>query len=518
MTSFLLRATVDEDEIKAQMQVLDISDKLLSGRVIGIEYVIVKLLKNIFNIKSAFNDFDKSILLETLEVNIASRLRDYMFTKEFNMKEALIQQDLSLNPNDPKENKDIENHFFACIMEVIENAMSTTTSVTEAIMAIDSLKAELIANAYQLKLYETSSLYATKNLALAIEKDKILQEGIDELKFISTLSEEDQTGSNGYVISSYDDSIKVRAMNGASKSKDLFTITDAGPLADKFKIKSDDIIVMIAEINVGKTRFCYDTIYRCLTSGVNVTFVSTEEPKEKIQSKLEKAHLFTMFKYKDYPEREILNIENIEDKSLRRQYELLEEKMELARRDLWGNKAYGKLHQIDNFCYEDSREFFRAEKRIYGSDIVFVDHIRALKSNGRPIYGRPLGTQKEQLSYLMQAVRLSKVEDNLGFMLFSHPSTDAESSFKSNKQTLSANLSASAREVSEAATRIFFLTSKLHLEQNDQVYITEAKSREEGKIRTPQVLARQGASNIHLWLEQNQEEALSDSIEGITDI
>lgn len=514
--AYLIKSAETDEEHKAQVKILSMLKQLTDGVVFSNDFLLIKMISNLYRVKISLGYTDITLDHDDILRQMESEIKTLVFLPEFDLKKAVFEAELPLDMNNPADMQEIISTFFMRFTDSIDRVFELEVNPAQAALELNALKNLMIDELYREKIVVTSKSYNELGVTVSMEKGLAFDAKIRYLQNCNTTGELEV--AEEFYIDSYEGYLKVK-QSTKHVVRDLYKM-GYQPFDDKFTITSGDIVVLVAETNAGKTRLIFDQVYRALVSGVNVSFVPSETENEKVLSKLVLRHMFSLFKYTKLPINPEL-LETNEDFRLSNEelYADILDKYRFAERDLWGNKKTGKLHVVNNFYYEDCAEEFSNFKNKIGSDIVFIDHSRALRSKGTKVLGKFLSNQKEQLAYLASCVREAKMGHNLAFFITSHPSSEGSSDLASGRIKASPNLTAGARELSEVATRMFYLSQTLEGEVLDTVSIHEGKTRTEAKIRKPLILKRWGDCNAHTYEESyQQEDNTTDTIGELTDV
>lgn len=500
VVSYLMRDNNQLSEYQEQIKVLELLRDITEGNVKGIDFALVKFITNIYNIKIGVDDSTVNMDRETAERLVEVSIPNLIYEKEFRLKEELSEQGLTFDLSIPKDADEAVTYFYDEMVTSIQNVYEKEITSVQARVELGMLRDQIVDTLFRTSAMIQSETYQTKGLKHSIEKAREYLNKIDYLNGIAV----DNTISSQEVIRLVD---YKTAMEFDTKNKGLIKpLFRCGiqPYDEKFSFMNDDIVVTVAGINVGKTRFCIFEAYRCLMSGVNCTILCTETPKEKMKRNLELMHMFYLYGHRELTSQKLLEIELMEPGEERDRYQGILDQFESCKADLYSNPKYGKVSIANNCSYEECYEFFRKEKQVHGSECIFIDHVRDLSHRGKTPDGRMLRDEKESLAYLAGVMKEIRKTYKVMFFVFSHPNSSMSRETSDDKLGLSTNLTAGATEISESATRMFYLSQTFDQSQNDFVCIRETKSREEEKITKSFVLSRMGSSNVHIFDERLQ--------------
>lgn len=503
---------VYQDKIK----VLTLLDEICEGNIYGIDFTLLKIIDNIFKIKIGTMDFSVSIPRESLENILSVSIQSLIYEDGFNIKQVIKEEGLAFDLTIPKDVEEAMDYFYSQLLESINNIYSDVASITHALVELDALRNNMVDVIYRTSLMSQNEAYNTKGLEEAVEKMTEYSRKIDILKKIDITCNEDM--SKSITLDTYEASKKFDEMN-RGRFKDLFK-TGVPPYDNKFSFSNQDITLIVAGINIGKTRFMIDQAYRCMMSKVNCTIVCTETKMSDVKSRLEMMHMYNLYGHRELTSKKIRFIEDLEDGEERDRYKPILEELEHCRADLYNNKKHGTATIYETFSYEGSLKFFIEQKNVHNSEVIFVDHVRNLSHEGKTPDGGVLKTEKESLAYLSTTMMRARKDYSIMFYIFSHPNSSYSKSSEKNTVGVDTNLSAGATEISECATRIFYLFQSLDEKANDIVRIVETKGRDEGIDTKSYALMRMGSCGVHIYDERLQTSGNEeyDQLEDLVDL
>lgn len=277
--------------------------------------------------------------------------------------------------------------------------------------------------------------------------------------------------------------------------KDLY-YTGIDPLDIQQPIRTQDIVTIVADEGVGKTRFAVDQAYKALMAGVNVLYICGETAQVKIKGAIEAAHIYNKYQLQ-LKLKEIEDPTTIKDATLE-QIEDISIKINAALVDLFENPAYGKLTLMQSANYEEFEEQIRHCCDRAKIDLVVVDHVLALRSTGAfTTYGR-LTTKQMRVSYLYECEDCLVKECNLAFLNTSHPSVETSTDLKQGRSP-GARSGAASADSTKYSSIVCVLNNTVELRKQDMVLMYITKLRDEPNIADTIVLKRLGYTNIHLY-------------------
>lgn len=279
------------------------------------------------------------------------------------------------------------------------------------------------------------------------------------------------------------------------QARDLY-YTGIDPIDMAQPIRTQDIVTIIADEGIGKTRFVVDQAYKAIISGVNVLYICGETAQIKIKRYIESAHLYHMYQLQ-LKWSEINDPTTIEGATLD-EIEEIDIKINAALVDLYENKNYGSITFVQSLNYEDFDESIRHSKDKSNIDLVIVDHVLALGSTGAYTTLGRLTTKQLRVSYLYECEDRLVKECNIAFLNTSHPSTSTSADLKSGR-TPGPRSGAESADSTRYSSIVGVLNNTAELRKQDFVLLYLTKLREELNNTDAIVLKRLGYTNVHTY-------------------
>lgn len=265
-----------------------------------------------------------------------------------------------------------------------------------------------------------------------------------------------------------------------------------------------DIVSLIADEGVGKTTMAVDWVHTALTHGVNTLFICGETTRADIKAMILSNHIYTKYQGNNaFTPAQIRDPSKIPVDS-EEDLELLTIKINSEMDDLYTNPKYGKLILLQNTNYETLKDTITRLIARYGVQLVCIDHVAALRSNGSYTTKGPLTSDKARIDYLYFVEKELAMAFNVMFLNTVHLRTDAGQRYLDGKKT-TVRISAESSSPTKDASMVIWLRVPQNLEGQNVVQLTWMKNRT--VEHPPDILLNRVARACYHWY--------SDAIQGM---
>ncbi len=465
----------------------------------GIMYIFFKALKNMQILKMYMNGFTETLRRESFDAAVQGSVAQIIQEENFRAKDFFDEYGKTFNFEIPQENADAQSFVYTETMAVYDELFE---------MAIPSSECEMWLNILKQGMEEelTKQIFSVggKALAKGVYVGREFLKGPEATRRLiaSAASEVDariirmnssMTALDAATpINSFEDS-KTFDQKNAFKMRDLYYM-GFQPIDDNFCIRTPDIITIIADEGVGKTRFAVDQAYRALVSGCNVHYICGETSVIELKKRIEAQHIFNMYQLQFSP-RELMDFNNLPATDADQLDELIV-KINYATQDLYENPNHGTLIVQQSAYYETFSQDIKKTHEAYDTDIVFVDHVLALMSNGEMTPMGRLINKQARVTYLYQQEDRLVKDCNIAIFNTSHPSTHTSQELRQGLKP-STRAGAESAESSRYASFVGILNTNDELKRQDMVLMYVNKIRGNSPITDTLVLQRNGFGNRH---------------------
>lgn len=489
------------DQILARDVLQELFETVNDNEVYGLTYIFFKMYKNIQTIGLYRKGFDILISREIFVSSLQASVYDTVIRPEFNaslfFQEFSKEYDLTIE----QQLNEAADFVYSLALEKYDELFSMAIPTAEAAGYISALKESM-----KKSISEQMTIIQGQILNKGYQvKDKVFR-GVDDFyEFVGLAMAEIQTrfatldakANSRYkanTIHNSDEAKKFRDENQLDIRKLYYMGFE--PYDNIFAIRTQDIITVIADEGVGKTRFISDQVYKAIMAGVNVLVICGETHKVKIMAMIEAIHIFMRWALSLSPS-EMNDPSLIKDLDIDELDEITTQINE-ARTDLYDNPSYGKLTFEQSACYESFEDTVGAKVKNDNIQMIVVDHTAALDSDGSwTADGRLTGDQARVLFLYKCEDRMTK-DYNLTFLNTAHTSNEATNALAAGKnvKTRSGGISAATTKY---ASLVFLLYIPKDIKGKDQIICDATKVRDHPKPAFPLVLLRSGNVNLHTF-------------------
>ena len=326
-----------------------------------------------------------------------------------------------------------------------------------------------------------------------------------------------------------------RSMWGNHMAGDTMVRLNYGPLG--CEISWGDIMAILADEGVGKTKFLRDIACKALDSGTDVLLVATEIDALEDADMIKLHQLYDYTKNPEVQQRYGLRCPLVQDlKTINYMKQLagvVESNLEIAddgkhaeiKQKIQNTLSIyfeavenshsedrGVLSVVQNFSIKDVQqrmmEFVKQEKNL-GRDswVICIDSISFLDYDG--VEG------KRNVDTLMKACDYVRSCTGTPFIITNHTGTDQSKLSAKGKTMSSPRISADSSAVSKYASKEVLLSSTPEMRELNLIKVEDKKARRKPGEVSSVILRRIGENDVHEYFEEDQ---VSQSIEDDLDI
>lgn len=475
----------------------------------GIMYVFFKAFRNMQILKMYMKGFSSVLRHESFEAAVQGSVSQLLQDENFRAKEFFDEYGKVYNFEIPQENADAQSFIFSEAMAVYDELfdMAIPTSECESWINIlkEGMEVDLTKQIFSLGGKAlTKGVYVGRDFCRGpMEARKLIRAAANEVDTRITIMNGSMTDLNiATPITSYANSRMFDEKN-ALNIRDLYYM-GFEPIDDHYCVRTPDIITIVADEGVGKTRFAVDQAYKALVNGCNVHYICGETDKLELKKRIEAQHIYNMYGLQFSP-RELMNYDKLPITDMDQLDETIV-KINFAIKDLYENPKHGTLILQQSVYYESFSQDIRKYHEAYKTDIVFVDHVLAMQSNGDMTPMGRLINKQARVTYLFQQEDQLVKECNICFFNLSHPSTHTSQELRQGIKP-STRAGAESAESSRYASFIGILNTNDELKRQDMVLLYVNKIRGDAPITDTIVLQRNGFGNQHEYRRDIQQYA-----------
>ena len=475
----------------------------------GIMYIFFKAFRNMQVIKMYMNGFKNVLRRESFDAAVQGGVTQIVKDEAFRAKDFFEEYGQKFNLEIPQEYSNALSFVYTEAMavydELYEMAIPSHECETWVKILKEALEADLTRQLFSLggKALAKGVVIDRQMYKGAEAARRLLHAATSEVDARITMMHGSMTDINvATPITSFESS-KTFDQKNAFKVRDLYYM-GFEPIDDHYTVRTPDIITIIADEGVGKTRFAVDQAYKALVSGCNVHYVCGETSILELKKRIEAQHIFNMYGEQFSP-RELMDFDRLPITDMDKLDETIV-KINNATRDLYENPKHGTLVLQQSVFYETFAQSVRKYHEAYKTDIVFVDHVLAMQSNGDMTPMGRLINKQARVTYLFQQEDMLVKELNVSFFNTSHPSTHTSEELRKGLKP-SSRAGAESAESSRYASFIGILTTNDQLKRQDMIILYVNKIRSDAPITDAIVLSRNGYGNHHEYRRDIQQYA-----------
>lgn len=489
------------DIVAAKDVAEELNNTIAVDECYGIYYIFLRVL-NRLNIAKLYLQNTATVLRrEVFDNALAGAISEIILSDSFDALQFFSSYNQSFNLEVPQQLNDAASFAYSVCMDKYDELFALAVPTSEGMSWVDLLKqrmeynitAKMLSQAAQIL---TDGITADRKVRRGpAESRKFLSDALADVnQRVQSIFSSSDSYTSGVTIHNYNEAVQfIKSRNMVIR--DLY-YTGITPLDDAVPVRTHDIITVVANEGVGKTRFAIDQAYRATIAGNNVLYICGETGQEKVMGFIYSLHCYELYglqlQWKEVFDPTIIpgkTIEEIEDISI---------KINAAIADFNDNPNYGKVSYLQHGCYEKFDETIRYYKDKNNIDLVIVDHILALKSDGSNTSLGRLTTRQLRVSYLFECEDILVKDCNIAFLNTSHPSLQASHDLEAGR-TPGSRTGAESADSTRYSTMVFVLNTNDSLKKQDLVKLYITKLRDIQNIYDPIILKRFGFSNKHIF-------------------
>jgi hypothetical protein len=495
--------------------------------VYGLYYIFYKLYSNIQSVSLIRHSYNPELTRDVLDSSLSAQIVDIIIRPEFNAIEFFKDYGKSYDLNIEKDFLEAQDIVYTETLNKYDEMFNDLKIKTE-----DSLQyLEVLKDSMRLSL--TAKRLSTEAQIISPEGYKYrntLYKGYEAVNSFSgfatrEISERFDHGSK--LISSQFQIVTIKSFEESKQfDKDnhatYLPLYKVGfqPYDDRFTICTGDSVAVVGTEGTGKTRFLCDQVYKAIVSGVNVLYLTGESIEIKIKKLVEGIHLFNLFGVSlSWPElvnfTQLYTLSEGEIKSMCERLGLnnfqdledLSAKINASITDLDENKSFGKLSLVKNIYYEDALKTLSDSIVQNNIQVVVVDHVAAMASNGAITSNGRLQNESARIGFLLAQENVLTSMYNTTFINASHTNLDTyhlQQKDSNTTESLGPRITSNSSVTSKQSSFVFYLHSTPELSRQDLVYISIQKARDIPDGLPTLVLARHGDVCQHYYNEDLQ--------------
>ena len=489
------------DIVEAKGVIEELNRTISTEECSGVYYILLMALNRLSIAKMYLSNAATILRREMFDHAVSSSITELILDKGFDATAFFMSYGKTFELSVPAQFSEAASFAYSEALSKYDELFEKAVPTAEGLVWVNLLKQRMETELTKRMLSTAANILVEgkaeeKNLKRgAAESRRFLAEALADVnQRVTSIFSDLGSRTTETTITSFNSSKQFDEKNRI-KVKDLY-FTGVDPLDAQQPIRTQDIMTVVADEGIGKTRFAVDQAYKALMAGVNVLYICGETAQIKIKCYIESAHIYNKYQLQ-LKWKEIEDPTTIQDATLE-QIEDTAIKINAALVDLFENPAYGKLTLMQSANYEDFEEQIHHCCDKNNIDLVIVDHVLALRSTGAyTTYGR-LVTKQMRVSYLYECEDNLVKECGLAFLNTSHPSVETSTDLKQGKSP-GARSGAASADSTKYSSIVCVLTNTPELRIQDMVLMYITKLRDEPNIADKIVLKRLGYTNVHIY-------------------
>lgn len=489
------------DIIAAKGVAEELNNTIAVDECYGVYYIFLKIL-NRLNITKLYLQNTATILRREMFDNaLAGSITNIIVSSNFEAEQFFSSYNQTFSLDVPQQLEEAASFAYSVCMDKYDELFEMEVPTSEGMSWIELLKqrmeysitAKMLSNAAQILTEGKTADHSVKRGPL--EARKFLADALADVnQRVQSIYADSNSRTVGATICNYSISKQFDANNNLSV-RDLYYM-GITPIDDLVPVRTQDIITVIADEGIGKTRFAVDQAYRAITAGKNVLYICGETPEKKIKKYIESLHCFETYGLQ-LQWSEINDPTTITGKSLE-EIEDISIKINAAIADFCENKDYGTMTYLQSTFYENFSDTIKYYKDKDNIDVVIIDHVLALRSDGSYTTQGRLTTKQLRVSYLYECEDILVKECDIAFINTSHPSVQTSADLRADRVP-GARAGAESSDSTKYSSMVFILNNNLELRKQDLVKLYVTKLRDIPNIYDTIILKRLGYSNKHVF-------------------
>lgn len=489
------------DIVAAKGVAEELNNTIAVDECYGVYYIFLKIL-NRLNIAKLYLQNTSTILRrEVFDNALAGAITDVILSDGFDAMQFFSSYNQTYNLDVPQQLNDAASFAYSVCMDKYDELFALAVPTAEGMSWVDLLKQRMEYNITAKMLSQAAQIltegvtYDRKVTRGPKASRKFLADALADVnQRIQSIFADANSRTVGATICNYSISQQFDANNTVSL-RNLY-YTGITPIDDIVPVRTQDIITVVADEGIGKTRFAIDQAYRAVRAGKNVLYICGETAELKIKKCLESLHCFETYGLQ-LQWSEVMDPTTIAGRTLE-EIEDISIKINAAVADFCENPDYGTVTYLQSTSYENFVDTIHYYKDKDNIDLVIVDHVLALKSNGEYTTMGRLITKQLRVSYLYECEDILVKECDIAFLNTSHPSVQTSADLR-NDRAPGARSGAESSDSTKYSSMVFVLTNNTELRKQDIVKLYVTKLRDIPNIYDAIILKRLGYSNKHVF-------------------
>lgn len=294
-----------------------------------------------------------------------------------------------------------------------------------------------------------------------------------------------------------------------SKDKDYRLLFQWGipEIDSEYAFYSSEISTIVANPGLGKTNTAIDLSMKARLAGLDVIFIHGESLQKKIRDS-------SVCWYMNWKYNKKMNYREVDSEDLSSDMQTL---YDITAKELADDPKIGNIYLVKYLDVETYRDTLldlektikEKNKREYGIDkgpeLVILDHINDMGSNGERTTSGYLYTSKDKIDYLYRQTKEMKKDTSMSFIYLSHPSSEAKKLMQRDIPPLDVDITGDSSHGDKDSDTVIYLRDNTAL-RDKRLFIAGFKKVRDGDIVRlgETVLEKQFVCSTVVYREENQ--------------
>lgn len=442
----------------------------------GEYYVLLKILSELKDLKSRFDDFSPELTEESLSKTLEISIADSIMDPHVCMSEILEREGLPSRLEIETVKETACHKLYAMTIELYEKCFSLEQESKTVLNHVPMLRSAFLSHVSTESIQTQISILQNQK-SLDRKNYSGLNDWLTYLQNINIalnerLSEEQMvTSAVGDVEDGIDllASLKVQYEPLAQYGIPEIDYTDKELETPGTPILKHRFVVIVGEINMGKSMFCIWQTARLLAEGKKPLYMYGESTKAKIYAQILLAYIWIKY-HKSLQMVHMIDNSECTDEIIKIKTMAMQEINEL-------------LFLKESYSYDNLYNELVADYEKFKFDAVFIDHSYALTG----ISTRDNG--KSSIDRMSIFIRSFKRSYPVYVCVASHPSSDARSAVSKGKEVDQFTTKGSSNLAGEA-DETFILKDNEALRKQNQIMLENKKRRDAPVLEYPVILRK----------------------------
>lgn len=471
--------------------------------VYGVNYLFYRMLVNLDMIALTYEKERCGLTRDSFEASLQFSIRDAINRAEFDAVRLFMEYGKEFDLQNTNARDDAVDFVYSLAMETYDEIydlkIPTDVAMSYVVPLRDSLRRAVIERSLRLEGLALDSKVVVNGKTYTGPDGVIALRKMNESEIVNRFSEDAMKSAQSELWADSYEAVKQYNRDNTSPVMPL-ALFGYEPVDQLFPIRTQDIICLVADEGVGKTKLATDWIHTLIISGRNVLVICGETEVSKFYRTLQLNHISAVANISLTMD-ELMNREKIPHET-EEDLEAINIRIEAACEDLSSNPEYGKVLLRQNVSYEAFYDYVKSKTVKHKIDVIVVDHIGILNSDGSRTVDGFLDNEKKRIDWLFRQEDVLTKELNLCFINTVHLQNESSDKLNSGKK-VGIRIGSGSRSTTKYATLAMLLYTTDELERQN-IYILEFKKVRDYQKPPTLALFRDGSTTRHTYYPKLQ--------------